>query len=125
MVSLHLSPLKLLPTSFHPLTTPPITIPSLRKTPKTYLLHVFATAPQPAGDQRKEEKLSIMIEEKVTEAHKICEENSLSEECVVAWDEVEEVSQAKAHLRQRSAIDPLEAYCRDHPKAPECRIYED
>ncbi|KAI6670540.1 hypothetical protein NL676_005425 [Syzygium grande] len=41
-----------------------------------------------------------MIEEKVAEAKEVCEgEAATSVECWVAWDEVEEVSQAKAHLR--------------------------
>ena len=70
----------------------------------------------------RSEMLSEIIVEKVREAEQICEGNERSEECAVAWDEVEEVSEAKAHFVY---IDPLEAYCLLHPHAPECLIYED
>ncbi|KAJ0009814.1 hypothetical protein Pint_32831 [Pistacia integerrima] len=44
----------------------------------------------------------------------------------VAWDEVEEVSQAKADLRRKLAKqDPLEFFCQDNPEPEQCRIYED
>ncbi|GLJ22912.1 hypothetical protein SUGI_0432210 [Cryptomeria japonica] len=68
-------------------------------------------APKFKGTQVREQKLSELIDEKVSEAKEVCEGKEGSDECKVAWDEVEEVSQAKAHFRQRAQKeDPLEAY---------------
>ncbi|KAF8106874.1 hypothetical protein N665_0130s0046 [Sinapis alba] len=80
------------------------------------------------GTKMREEKLSEMIEEKVKEATEVCEGDERSEECKVAWDEVEEVSQAKADLRIKLKLlnqDPLESFCQENPETDECRIYED
>lgn len=87
---------------------------------------VSSAIPKFKGTHVREQKLSELIVEKVGEAQEVCQENESSEECRVAWDEVEEVSQAKAHLRQRSQKqDPLESYCKENPETDECRIYED
>jgi hypothetical protein len=46
----------------------------------------------------------------------------------VAWDEVEEVSQAKAGLRRRiaqGADDPLEPFCSHNPLADDCAVVYD
>ncbi|PSS17187.1 Calvin cycle protein like [Actinidia chinensis var. chinensis] len=79
------------------------------------------------GTQMREKKLTKMIEEKVKEAKQVCEGDERSDECKVAWDEVEEVSQAKAHLRLKllHKQDPLESFCQDNPDTDECLIYED
>ncbi|KAL9311946.1 Calvin cycle protein CP12-3 [Arabidopsis thaliana] len=80
------------------------------------------------GTKMREEKLSEMIEEKVKEATEVCEAEEMSEECRVAWDEVEEVSQARADLRIKLKLlnqDPLESFCQENPETDECRIYED
>lgn len=78
------------------------------------------------GTQMREKQLSEMIEKKVTEAKQVCEGDETSDECKVAWDEVEEVSQAKADLRRKlEKQDPLEYYCQDNPETDECRVYED
>ncbi|MBA0775880.1 hypothetical protein Gotri_010978 [Gossypium trilobum] len=80
------------------------------------------------GTQMREKKLTEMIEKKVTEAKQVCEGDETSDECKVAWDEVEEVSQAKADLRLRLEIekkDPLESFCQENPETEECKIYED
>ncbi|KAH9302809.1 hypothetical protein KI387_014392, partial [Taxus chinensis] len=83
-------------------------------------------APKFKGTQVREQRLSELIEKKVSEAHELCDGKEGSDECKVAWDEVEEVSQAKAHFRQRAQKeDPLEAYCKDNPEVDECRLYED
>lgn len=69
-----------------------------------------------------------MIVEKVKEATEVCEADVRSEECKVAWDEVEEVSQARADLRIKLRLlnqDPLESFCQENPETDECRIYED
>ncbi|KAK9135587.1 hypothetical protein Syun_014917 [Stephania yunnanensis] len=78
------------------------------------------------GTQRRERLLTEMIEKKVLEATEVCEGNKDSDECKVAWDEVEEVSQAMADLRRRMENqDPLESFCSENPETDECRIYED
>uniref|UniRef100_A0A1J3JVV0 Calvin cycle protein CP12-3, chloroplastic n=1 Tax=Noccaea caerulescens TaxID=107243 RepID=A0A1J3JVV0_NOCCA len=80
------------------------------------------------GTKMREEKLSAMIEEKIKEATEVCEADERSEGCRVAWDEVEEVSQAKADLRIKLNLlnqDPLESFCQENPETDECRIYED
>ncbi|KAE8057466.1 hypothetical protein FH972_014156 [Carpinus fangiana] len=78
------------------------------------------------GTQRREKQLTEMIEKKVTEAKVVCEGDATSDECKVAWDEVEEVSQAKADLRLKmQKQDPLESFCEENPETDECRIYED
>ncbi|OMO99711.1 hypothetical protein CCACVL1_03673 [Corchorus capsularis] len=55
------------------------------------------------GTQMREKKLSEMIEKKVMEAKEVCEGDETSDECKVAWDEVEE----------------------ENPETDECRVYED
>ncbi|XP_059636904.1 calvin cycle protein CP12-3, chloroplastic-like [Cornus florida] len=78
------------------------------------------------GTQMREQQLTEMIEKKVMEAKEVCGGEPTSDECKVAWDEVEEVSQAKAHLRVKmEKQDPLEYYCQDNPETDECRIYDD
>lgn len=79
----------------------------------------------------REEKLAEMIEKKVAEAMEACDGDHGSDGCRVAWDEVEEVSQAKAHLRRKmadsaAASDPLHYFCQDNPDTDECTtIYEE
>ncbi|KAM7480525.1 hypothetical protein LguiA_028738 [Lonicera macranthoides] len=79
------------------------------------------------GTQMREKKLTELIEEKVMEAKQVCEGDRISDECKVAWDEVEEISQAKADLRLKldRDQDPLQSFCEDNPETDECRIYED
>ncbi|ONI05347.1 hypothetical protein PRUPE_5G002800 [Prunus persica] len=79
------------------------------------------------GTQMREKQLTEMIEKKVMEAKQVCEGDPIADECKVAWDEVEEVSQAKADLRLKLETnkDPLESFCQDNPETDECRIYED
>ncbi|PIA56962.1 hypothetical protein AQUCO_00700965v1 [Aquilegia coerulea] len=78
------------------------------------------------GTQMRERKLTELIEKKILEAKKVCEDDQTSDGCKVAWDEVEEVSQAKADLRRKlEKEDPLEFFCSENPETDECRIYED
>lgn len=70
------------------------------------------------------------ISEKVTEsiknAEEACSDDPASKECVAAWDEVEELSAAASHARdKKKEFDPLETYCKDNPETKECRTYED
>ncbi|KAG7590359.1 hypothetical protein ISN44_As07g025330 [Arabidopsis suecica] len=102
----------------------------LRETvPKRFRLMMVTTATAKyKGTKMREEKLSEMIEEKVKEATEVCEAEERLEECRVAWDEVEEVSQARADLRIKLKLlnhDPLESFCQENPETDECRIYED
>ncbi|XP_031120725.1 calvin cycle protein CP12-3, chloroplastic [Ipomoea triloba] len=78
------------------------------------------------GTYMREKQLEEMIEKMVKEAKEVCGEDETSDECKVAWDEVEEVSQAKADLRLKleKQQDPLESFCQDNPETDECRIYE-
>ncbi|XP_068652293.1 calvin cycle protein CP12-3, chloroplastic-like [Aristolochia californica] len=78
------------------------------------------------GTRMRDQHLSEMIEKKVLEAKEVCEGKNESDECKVAWDEVEEVSQAKADLRRKlEKEDPLESFCSENPETEECRIDED
>lgn len=79
------------------------------------------------GTRMREQQLTEMIETKVREAKEVCkgEEEEISDACKVAWDQVEEVSQAKAHfLRRLQTQDPLLYFCRDNPQLDECQIYD-
>ncbi|KAF3436542.1 hypothetical protein FNV43_RR23634 [Rhamnella rubrinervis] len=72
------------------------------------------------------DKISDKVEESIKNAEAACGENPASGECVAAWDEVEELSAAASHARDKKKdSDPLEAYCKDHPETDECRTYED
>nr|XP_010932153.1 calvin cycle protein CP12-3, chloroplastic [Elaeis guineensis] len=82
------------------------------------------------GTAMREKQLAEMIEKKVEEAKAACEgeERRGSDGCKVAWDEVEEVSQAMARLRRRLAEsdrDPLDAFCQENPETDECRVYDE
>ncbi|KAI3418083.1 uncharacterized protein J3R85_013944 [Psidium guajava] len=81
------------------------------------------------GTQMREARLREKIEEKVAEAREACEgEGPASAECRVAWDEVEELSQAKAHLRLKLEMlhqDPLESFCGANPETDECHLLDD
>ncbi|KAK1421369.1 hypothetical protein QVD17_23652 [Tagetes erecta] len=79
------------------------------------------------GTYNREKKLTEMIESKVTEATEACAGDKFSDECKVAWDEVEEISQAKAHLRVKleHEEDPLEAFCSGNPETDECSVCDD
>ncbi|XP_059291943.1 calvin cycle protein CP12-3, chloroplastic [Lycium ferocissimum] len=99
---------------------------STRKGVQKVMMSGGAGVPKYKGTQMREKQLTEMIEKKVKEAKEVCGEDARSDECKVAWDEVEEVSQAKAHLRIKLQLnqDPLEPYCQDNPETDECRIYE-
>ncbi|KAG8047827.1 hypothetical protein GUJ93_ZPchr0008g13380 [Zizania palustris] len=80
------------------------------------------------GTARKEAALSELIERKVAEATEACAAEEAGDGCRVAWDEVEEVSKAKADLRRRIAEgtdDPLEPFCSDNPLTDDCAVVYD
>ncbi|XP_038994431.1 calvin cycle protein CP12-3, chloroplastic-like [Hibiscus syriacus] len=115
-----------LTSSFSP--NPKLSFASFHCDNKKRVSRMVVKAAKYKGTQMREKKLTELIEEKVLEAKQVCEGDETSDECKVAWDEVEEVSQAKADLRRRLQIekkDPLESFCQENPDTEECRIYED
>lgn len=72
------------------------------------------------------EQISDKVAKSVKAAEEACEGDPKSGECAAAWDEVEELSAASSHARDRKKeADVLEDYCKDNPEAEECRTYED
>lgn len=72
------------------------------------------------------DKISEKVAESIKQAEELCSGDPASGECVAAWDEVEELSAAASHARDRQKeTDPLETYCKDNPETDECRTYED
>ncbi|XP_071718765.1 calvin cycle protein CP12-1, chloroplastic-like [Rutidosis leptorrhynchoides] len=73
----------------------------------------------------KPEGLSEKIAESIEQAKETCADDPASGECVASWDEVEELSAASSHARDRAKdADPLETYCKDNPETDECRTYD-
>ncbi|XP_028781869.1 calvin cycle protein CP12-2, chloroplastic-like [Neltuma alba] len=71
------------------------------------------------------DRISEKVEESIKKAEETCSDNPASGECVAAWDEVEELSAAASHARDRKKeSDPLENYCKDNPETNECRTYD-
>ncbi|KAK3147461.1 hypothetical protein QOZ80_3BG0282620 [Eleusine coracana subsp. coracana] len=70
--------------------------------------------------------LSNKVSESIKQAQETCADDPVSGECVAAWDEVEELSAAASHARDRNkGADPLEEFCQDNPGTDECRMYDD
>jgi len=79
------------------------------------------------GTVRREAALAELVERKIAEAMEACGERGQDQDegCRVAWDEVEEVSQARADLRRRIAEapgDPLEHFCALNPTVDDCAV---
>ncbi|XP_073158444.1 calvin cycle protein CP12-2, chloroplastic-like [Henckelia pumila] len=72
------------------------------------------------------DKLSDKVEESIKNAQETCSDDPVGGECAAAWDEVEELSAAASHARDRSKenSDPLENFCKDNPETEECRTYD-
>ena len=71
------------------------------------------------------DSISEKVEKSIKEAEEACSDDPASGECVAAWDEVEELSAAASHARdKKKANDPLEDYCKDNPETKECRTYD-
>ena len=69
--------------------------------------------------------LSEKVAESVKSAEETCSDNPASGECVAAWDEVEELSAAASHARdKKKESDPLETFCKDNAETDECRTYD-
>lgn len=72
------------------------------------------------------DKISEKVADSIKGAEEACASDPVSGKCAAAWDEVEELSAAASHARDRKKeSDPLEAYCKDNPETDECRTYED
>ncbi|KAG9142823.1 hypothetical protein Leryth_005570, partial [Lithospermum erythrorhizon] len=72
------------------------------------------------------DRLSEKVAESIKSAEEACSEDPVSGECAAAWDEVEELSAAASHARdrQKDNSDPLETFCKDNPETDECRTYD-
>ncbi|GKU87009.1 hypothetical protein SLEP1_g1471 [Rubroshorea leprosula] len=71
------------------------------------------------------DRISEKVEESIKSAEAACADDPASGECVAAWDEVEELSAAASHARdKKKEYDPLENYCKDNPETKECRTYD-
>ncbi|KAF0920024.1 hypothetical protein E2562_032507 [Oryza meyeriana var. granulata] len=70
--------------------------------------------------------ISEKMSESIDKAKEACAEDKASGECAAAWDEVEELSAAASHARDKlkENSDPLENYCKDNPETDECRTYD-
>lgn len=100
----------------------------------TWLSHPWKRSAQLGGAGRMHvrplaaapEKITDKVVESIKQAEEACSDDPVSGECVAAWDEVEELSAAASHARDRKKeSDPLETYCKDNPETDECRTYED
>lgn len=81
-----------------------------------YLVRPIAAAP---------DQLSDKVAESVKQAEETCADDPVGGECAAAWDEVEELSAAASHARDRKKeTDVLENYCKDNPEVDECRTYD-
>lgn len=72
-------------------------------------------------------ELQEKIDQEREQARAVCDaEGATSDECAVAWDNVEELQAEASHQRQNAAPkNSLEQYCDDNPDAAECRVYDD
>ncbi|KQK22012.1 hypothetical protein BRADI_1g64540v3 [Brachypodium distachyon] len=79
-----------------------------------------------AGSASTPPELAQKVTESIKQAEETCAGDPEGGECVAAWDEVEELSAAASHARDRQKdSDPLEEYCKESPESDECRTYED
>ncbi|KAK8588195.1 hypothetical protein V6N13_087139 [Hibiscus sabdariffa] len=71
------------------------------------------------------DRISEKVEKSIKEAQEACSDDPVSGECAAAWDEVEELSAAASHAKDKKKdSDPLENYCKDNPETDECRTYD-
>ncbi|KAM7277143.1 hypothetical protein ACFE04_019009 [Oxalis oulophora] len=71
------------------------------------------------------DQIQEKVKESIEAAQETCSDDPASGECVAAWDEVEELSAAASHARDKQkTTDPLDAYCKDNPETDECRTYD-
>ncbi|KAL8191977.1 hypothetical protein R6Q57_028098 [Mikania cordata] len=110
------------PSSDSPMTIAGSLKPSWVKMPTTITSARMYLRPVRAAPEGLSEKIATSIQN----AQESCADDPTSGECVAAWDEVEELSAASSHARDKAKdSDPLETYCKDNPETEECRTYED
>ncbi|KAG8044741.1 hypothetical protein GUJ93_ZPchr0001g30271 [Zizania palustris] len=70
--------------------------------------------------------ISDKVSDSIDKAKEACADDKASGECAAAWDEVEELSAAASHARDKikENSDPLENYCKENPETDECRTYD-
>ncbi|KAL5983551.1 hypothetical protein ACLOJK_017638 [Asimina triloba] len=73
------------------------------------------------------DRIAEKVQESIKKAEETCAEDAATGECAAAWDEVEEVSAAASHARERAkeTSDPLENYCKENPETVECKTFDD
>nr|2LJ9_A Chain A, CP12 domain-containing protein 2 [Arabidopsis thaliana] len=89
--------------------------------------HSSGLVPRGSHMAAPEGGISDVVEKSIKEAQETCAGDPVSGECVAAWDEVEELSAAASHARDKKKADgsdPLEEYCKDNPETNECRTYD-
>ncbi|CAO2184865.1 unnamed protein product [Urochloa humidicola] len=71
-------------------------------------------------------EISGKVSDSIKKAEETCADEKVSGECAAAWDEVEELSAAASHARDKlkENNDPLENYCKENPETDECRVYD-
>jgi CP12 domain len=72
--------------------------------------------------------IQTKINEVRLQAREVCAEDPASTDCVLAYEELEELSSEAAHRKAKSEEghkNALLQYCDDNPDAAECRLYED
>jgi len=75
--------------------------------------------------QATPEKISEKVVDSIKSAEETCSGGAADAECAAAWDEVEELSAAASHAREKQKqSDPLENYCKENPETDECRTYD-
>ncbi|XP_076958914.1 calvin cycle protein CP12-2, chloroplastic-like [Bidens hawaiensis] len=95
--------------------------PSWVKMPVTMTSGKMYLQPLRAAPEGLSDKIAASIES----AKESCADDPVSGECVAAWDELEELSAASSHARDKAKdTDPLETYCKDNPETDECRTYD-
>ncbi|KAF8724266.1 hypothetical protein HU200_021293 [Digitaria exilis] len=70
--------------------------------------------------------ISDQVSDSIKKAEETCAEEKDTGDCAAAWDEVEELSAAASHARDKlkGSSDPLEEYCKENPETDECRVYD-
>ncbi|CAO2207250.1 unnamed protein product [Urochloa humidicola] len=116
-----------LPAGIGPRRSPPLSarVATSHQQQPRRLVAAAAARRRYKGTARKEAALAELVERKVAEAMEACAGHEAEAGCRVAWDEVEEVSQARADLRRRIAEapeEPLEPFCAHNPAADDCAI---
>ncbi|TVQ09292.1 MAG: hypothetical protein EA368_09820 [Leptolyngbya sp. DLM2.Bin27] len=75
--------------------------------------------PTPVIQPTLESRLQVALEH----ARRLSALYGTGTEVAIAWETVEELS--TAHRRRVPQSTAFDRYCKAHPDAPECRIYED